>query len=210
MTTTPKKINQLVKDFYPTISSEEPFYVPIKPERYAKDNDCFLNVEEKVRRDGGTQVIGWAIWYWEGVLIEAEFHSIWKSPEGEYIDITPNEELMISGKVLFLPDPKRNYEGLRVDNVRKLLTDNFLMKAAIEVIDAKFALVSSIQKPHVHKFLIEGQKSEDYRNFSFYEQALQTMFMKGGNKNSPCFCGSGKKIKTCCYKKITKLCNKYS
>jgi hypothetical protein len=62
---------------------------------------CHLNVEHCVKTHGGSGVTGWMIWDQNPAFAESEFHSVWKSPAGELIDITPR----IDGEevVTFLP-----------------------------------------------------------------------------------------------------------
>jgi hypothetical protein len=57
-------------------------------------------------------VLGWCIWEWPGILLNAEFHACWLSPEGEIIDITPKPDG--EKTVLFLPDPALKFEGERI------------------------------------------------------------------------------------------------
>ena len=53
--------------------------------------ECFPNVEKMVQEYGGQQVNGRAIWQWDNKLVEAEAHAVWKSPDGQLIDITPHD-----------------------------------------------------------------------------------------------------------------------
>ena len=69
---------------------ETPVYVKVIVESGTDVNDCFINVENKIKRDGGKVQYGWVIWYLPGILMEAEFHAIWISPKGESIDISPH------------------------------------------------------------------------------------------------------------------------
>ena len=69
------------------VSDEEPKYVPVRSESWAKLDECFNNIEEKVKRDNGERVLGWGIWLRPTVLVEAEFHSVWKSPAGREPDL---------------------------------------------------------------------------------------------------------------------------
>ena len=43
--------------------------------------------------------MGWRIWEWYGVMIEAEFHTIWESSDGILHDITPAPQEI--GRTLF-------------------------------------------------------------------------------------------------------------
>jgi hypothetical protein len=90
-------------------------------------NECFSLVEEQIREKSGSMIVGWAIWERPGVFIEAEFHAVWESPEGEFIDLSPRP--LLFQHVLFLPDPSRKYEGRQVDNIRKpLVRDNDVVR----------------------------------------------------------------------------------
>jgi hypothetical protein len=53
------------------------------------------------------------------VMIEAEFHWVWRTKDSRLIDVTP-KQISVS-RILFLPDPSRKYEGVQVDNIRKPL-----------------------------------------------------------------------------------------
>lgn len=53
-------------------------------------------------------------------MIEAEFHCIWESPEGELFDITP--KMYETENIVFLPDPTKSFTGRQVDNIRKSIS----------------------------------------------------------------------------------------
>jgi len=65
------------------------------------------------------------------VFIEAEFHCVWESPDGLQIDVTPKQ--IPFRKVLFLPDPKRTYEGFQIDNIRMALRPDSEIQRFIEL-----------------------------------------------------------------------------
>jgi hypothetical protein len=94
-------------------------------------DECFHVVKQHVAINGGRQVFGWSIWEWPGVFLEAEFHSVWETPHGVLIDITPKQ--MLFDSITFLLDPKKHYEGHQVDNVRKPLINSLLVRRFIEV-----------------------------------------------------------------------------
>ncbi|GAA4307638.1 hypothetical protein [Nibribacter koreensis] len=105
-------------------SEYEPEQVPIFVEPYSKPNNCFLNVEEKVKRDGGNVHYGWTIHKSE-ILYEGERHAVWESPDGDLIDITPNESS--SNQRMFVSDNNFIFDGQLVDNIRVNITDNPLV-----------------------------------------------------------------------------------
>jgi hypothetical protein len=97
----------------------DPIYVPIEPDDQAKQDSCFPNVEQHVRANGGACVVGWAIWEWNPIFIEAEFHAIWRAPDGRLSDITPKMKRM--PRILFLEDHNRQVSQGQVNNKRRSL-----------------------------------------------------------------------------------------
>lgn len=69
---------------------------------------CHLNVAHRVKHHGGERVSGWMIWT-SIHFTEAEFHSVWRSPSGELVDVTPR----VDGEqiILFVPDPNTKFEA---------------------------------------------------------------------------------------------------
>ena len=108
-----------------------PEFVDVSAELGCEMADCFANVGRKVNRDGGSIRVGWAIWEWPGVFIEAEHHAVYEPPAGSpLIDITPGSGGIT--KRLFLRDDNASYdfehEGVRRDNVRLALADDPLIE----------------------------------------------------------------------------------
>lgn len=102
-----------------------PIYLTIKPESYAQINECVPAVQQKICNDGGEIVYGWALWLHPMFkIIEAEFHSVWRSPDNELIDVTPKPSELSIGRILFLPDPNLRYEGIQINNVRVNISSN--------------------------------------------------------------------------------------
>ncbi len=60
-----------------------------------KENNCHINVQELVERIGGECVFGWLLernskLFRKGIYIWS-FHSIWKTPEEKYVDVTQGD-----------------------------------------------------------------------------------------------------------------------
>ena len=55
-------------------------------------------------------------------MVEAEFHCVWASPEGDLIDLSPKIEK--GDAIIFVPDPNAKYTGVQIENIRKPLTNN--------------------------------------------------------------------------------------
>ncbi|MCR6496278.1 hypothetical protein LJB71_08640 [Thermomonas sp. S9] len=116
-TTTPGEISRPIKRLIEkVVPGGNGIYLPVNPEAGAVVNECFPNVQAKLERDGGQMLCGWQVWEWPHVLVEAEFHAVWKSPAGALVDITPKAQN--ETHILFVPDPRLSYQGLAKDNVR--------------------------------------------------------------------------------------------
>ncbi|MFT6908731.1 MAG: hypothetical protein ACJAS1_005435 [Oleiphilaceae bacterium] len=101
----PEKDDHFLRKLIDKIGLEaEPVIVKIMPSPEARISECFPNVDYKVDQDGGVRVIGWQIWKTKN-LIEAEFHSVWKTDEKELVDITPR--IVPLTEILFIEDCNR-------------------------------------------------------------------------------------------------------
>ena len=137
---TPDSIDKNVNDLIRKVGTKtSPIYLDVEPESYSRVGECLPAVEEKIRRDGGTRVLGWQIWK-TAILAEAEFHAVWKSPEEKLMDITPKP--IPVPRILFLPDPRAKYVGAQVDNVRINIPGNRLVDDLIAIAQARFRLLN--------------------------------------------------------------------
>ena len=131
--TTPKTIHEGVIRLCAKIgTTQTPVFIPAaKPESGFLPLYCFENSQAKAENSGGTVVLGWTIWEYPCVMIEGEFHAVWRSPDGDLVDVTPR--LDGEERILFVPDPAQRYEGLMVDNIRMSLSAD---PAVLELIAA--------------------------------------------------------------------------
>jgi len=68
--------------------------------------NCHINNMVQCKLRGGSIQFGWVLWEDKRTdSVEAEFHSVWKNPKGELIDITPRQDN--EKKILFITDPNR-------------------------------------------------------------------------------------------------------
>lgn len=118
--TTPKAIDEPVLDFVREYVAVDgcPLFVPVNPSEDALELDCFSNVERQIERAGGGRRHGWAIWVHGKSMIEAEFHTVWVSPDGRLIDITPHD---VEHRIAFVSEPTLRYNNKQVPNRRKML-----------------------------------------------------------------------------------------
>ena len=185
----------------------QPKYLPCKPDMNALVNECFPNVERKVKSDGGKSVLGWQIWK-TPLLVEAELHAVWQSPDGDLTDITPKSFPL--NRILFVYDESAIYIGKQVNNIRINITGNQLVDDFIALNNVIFRIENKGERAFQHMLKLSGTEAKAYDQLKKLGALLEWLVLQGMNRKSPCFCGSGKKHKYCHGKKISKLLVKYN
>ena len=108
--TTPRTISPNIRRLCAELSpGQTPMFVRVEPSAEATHGNCVFNVPPHIEQFGGRMILGWCIWEWPGILLNAEFHACWLSPEEELIDITPKPDR--ERTILFLPDPLLKFDG---------------------------------------------------------------------------------------------------
>ena len=118
----------------------KPIYIDVLSDTGAPTNECFHLVEERARREGGSRLIGWALWEMPGLYAEAEYHAIWQAPDGRYLDISP--KLEPTAKVLFLPIPGAEYNDLQKDNVRRAISKDPYVQLFLQCFERRFEIMN--------------------------------------------------------------------
>jgi len=182
----------------------EPLYVDVKPLADAREDDCFPLVQQQVRSFGGQSVIGWSLWEFPTLFFEAEFHCVWRQADGNLVDVAPKRA--DCARVFFLPDGRRHYEGMQVNNIRRPLRQEPALLAYFASFDSEFDLLNRGARAQEHgEITLEGAEAIEHheiidkREAAFFE--LAPLFPKIGPYH-PCPCGSGRKVKWC-HKEIT-------
>ena len=192
--TTPEKITDKILELCNTVvPGATPEYIPVQIQTWSRPMECFPNVQHLIRDQGGTQVNGWAIWQWANILIEAEAHSIWKSPEGKLIDITPHDNG--ETEILFLQDSTMVYNGISIGNIRRALTNSPLVAEFITLSEHVEAIMCSY-KPGTAVPLLELQRR--LMPLSERRAVIMETFKQEVGPNAFCPCQSGLKYKKCC------------
>jgi len=200
---TPLAISEPILDLCRSIcGSEDPVYVEHSPESYAQVNECFPAMDRKVQECGGKVHYGWQLWEWPNVLLEAEFHAVWLSPENKLLDITPKPFKV--EKILFLPDRSMRYEGKQIDNKRVPLSNNPITRDFIGICEAIFRIQNKGDRAHQLAVSFEGDEAQLHQWLQGMKLLTLEMLESGLNRNSPCPCNSGKKYKSCHGKKLEK------
>ncbi|MCM3240706.1 hypothetical protein M3589_23915 [Heyndrickxia oleronia] len=196
----PKLHDEKVKELLDRIKSKyKAIYLPVRVESFALINECFPNVEKKIAKDGGNIVYGWQIW--KGNLIcEAEFHAVWRSNEGNLIDITPKVSKV--EQILFIQDDNVIYNGSQVDNIRINCTKNVLVNDIIDIHESLFKIRNRGERKFSYEIKLGRMEAQVYKELEEININLQKYIYQGGEINTPCFCENGDKYNYSeCHKK---------
>lgn len=193
-TTTPARVDHAVRRLIDTVApGGRPHYLEVTPEPGATVNGCFSNVRAKSARHGGRMLCGWQLWEWPRVLVEAEFHAVWLSPQDEMVEITPKPHG--ESAILFVPDEQHGYDGQVVDNVRMALHEDQLIEHFIRVSRAIVqVMVGSGRTSRQARTWIPAEQIAPLRQAQrFLGQAIHS----GLREHDPCLCGSGSRYRRC-------------
>jgi hypothetical protein len=192
----PEKIDHRIASLIEEIGvSEEPLYIDVTPEPYAEVKECFSAVNRKVGKDGGSRQLGWQIWQIPDIMIEAEFHAVWKSPKGKLVDITPKSKPI--NRILFVPDCNSKYDGSQRNNIRLNLSGNRLVDDFIRTSDAIHRLMNKGQRAYMREIDLSDDEALTYQSLLDIKKMILQMAVAGKSINALCICGSGKKYRFC-------------
>lgn len=191
----PTETDRFVEKLLAKIGSEyEPEQVCVIIEPYAKIHNCYPNVDEKVKRDGGNVHYGWAI-YQSDILCEAERHAVWENEDGDLIDITPRE--IDFKQIMFVSANDFVYTGQLVDNIRINITDNPLVDDFIMVCENLEKLYSYGERINDEQLIMPPPVAKIINEYENLKAAYLTYIRSGGRPNSKCLCGGPKNYKNC-------------
>src|SRR5687768_17430607 len=102
----PTEINENTKKLIAlTKSPHTPVILRIQPGEFKEYGNCFFNVADKVKKDGGSVCYGWAILH-DMMIYDAEAHAVWRNSSGEFVDITPRNSSFCGETIMFVPDDR--------------------------------------------------------------------------------------------------------
>lgn len=192
--TTPSHITRAVRRLIDRLTPNgQATYLAVEPEADARISECFPNVQAKIARAGGRMLCGWQLWEWPHVMIEAEFHAVWLSPDGAMVDITPKPHG--ESRILFVPDPRRDYAGVAVDNVRLPLRDDQLIRHFIRVAELKTIVMNRGER--AEQYGVVSVSRDEIEPLLMAQDFLGTSLLSGLREHDPCLCGKGGKYKRC-------------
>lgn len=188
-------IQALCADLCP---GQEPTYVDVVELPDAPPNECFPLVAGHVEKWGGALVVGWSIWELPGLFVEAEFHSVWRSPDGELIDITPKRTR--SARIYFVEDLVRSYDQVQVNNFRRPLSADPVLLRYLRIFDERFEIINRGERENEQAVTLSTEEFARFESLGNegYETFLQLRAqLPRIGPYSPCPCGSGRKVKWC-------------
>jgi hypothetical protein len=169
----------------------EPGFVPVMPLPlpWASMHECYFNVADMVRQEGGEAQYGWLIWEWPGVMLHAEFHCVWRT-EGGLLDITPLPDGEES--ILFLPHPTKTYEGFPVVSERvALVNDKQVRKFVAAHQEMERLRVSTITEPLTKRagpvafplYRLSSEDTEQYQQMEALATRLQAKMLSRSKRS---------------------------
>lgn len=196
---TPATLSSSIISLCRELTSTLPIYIDVQPISGSAQNECFQIVDEVVRSQGGGRVLGWSIWEWPSLFVEAEFHAVLERQDGRLLDVTPKAHP--TARILFLRDDAREYNGRQVNNVRRPVSKHSAVTAFVQAADAEFDLTNrgdrALQHGAIH---LEGAEASEFAAIQSKKRASfdQLLALKPRiGPYDPCLCGSGQKVKWC-------------
>lgn len=196
---TPKPDSENAKLLAKSITSD-PILIRVEvisEEKYLANN-CFYNVQDKIKRCSGEIVYGWQIWEHK-FFIEAEFHAVWKN-RNTLIDITSKEE----SEILFFEDKKRKFKGFNIDNIRLNFSGNPIVDDYIKANEILFMIENYGENRFLHDStkptILNIPKSLVLIRRTLIENiipSLSKFILLGGTQDSICFCGRNLPYHSC-------------
>lgn len=185
--TTPQKVSdKIIELCNKAVPEAEPVYVPVKAAVWSRLHECFLNVQQMVREEGGQQVNGWVVWQWANIAVTLEAHAVWESPERKLVDITPHD--CGEGEILFLRDDAVVYSGKPIGSIRQALTTSPLVAELIELMNERDRILCAAP----------GRLCKMPKSLLIRIRQIQETLHREVGRNDPCPCQSGLKYKKCC------------
>jgi len=199
-----KEVQKLLKKLN---ASHEPDYLKVTPEPNAEAKDCFIVVQEKVKKDGGRMIMGWQIWKGKH-LIEAECHAVWEDKNEELHDLTPKEFNV--DKIIFVEDEKLVYEDKQIDNLRLNTTNNELVDDLIEVCQAIYRFDNKGVRATLYDLssVLSAEQFKHKEYLMMLKEFINVILARNGNRKSLCPCQSGDKFRECHGKELRKRIQK--
>ncbi|MGL1892597.1 MAG: hypothetical protein OCD02_13290 [Spirochaetaceae bacterium] len=203
----PNRINRNIKKLIKKINIESKTeYITVETEILSDNEDCFMNVKNKIKRDGGDIKYGWQI-VEDPFYLEAKYYCIWESPNGKLFDISPRSKGF--KKTLFVHDRDNintgiNTRSIRINTSKNPLVDDFLIM---------FNTIESITNSYnIKNNIVVSSSSTNYNDLYHYlmkaKGFLSIMIISSESDLSMnCYCGSGISYEQCHRPELLHICS---
>jgi hypothetical protein len=191
----PIEITATVQQLIDRIGSEYVHeIIAVQPDPAAKPGNSYTNVQEKVAKQGGNMIYGWAVWL-DDFICEAEHYAVWEDEDGTLIDITPRQPH--ADKLLFVPDDRYTYEGKYISSMR-VGTDSNPLVAHLILLSEMTAFIrqfaTRIDDENINFNTYTGNM---YKHYDALRENLRLYLKEGGKMGTPCYCKSSKPYSKC-------------
>lgn len=157
---------------------ESPQLIPHSPIDGYSLHECHSNVSKHVSMHGGKEIVGWVIWNNLNLFLEAEQHAVWENPQGQLIDITPDECNFDTH--LFIPDSRVSFAGYSSDNLRFSLSDNPLVAEYISLKERIYSITLAGTRVGEKKTVeLSSEESMLYYRLQILEQIFAHEYLHG-------------------------------
>lgn len=198
----PKEINAAVRAFSEELAGHRrAVAITLNPLPDAEALDCFSVVERVTADQAGERVLGWRIWENPGFWLEAEFHAVWRRPDGSLVDLTPVEAHF--ERMVFVEDAAASYDGRQVNNRFWPLSGHPAIGRHVAAQAQHFEFMNRGARADQHgpikipaAELPELESIENRAQEALLRLAEARTWTSG--RNDRCPCNSGRKYKKCC------------
>jgi hypothetical protein len=198
-----KQINALADKMHIEYEFE---IIPVQLEIFSKERQCYSNVKEKIKRDGGKIHYGWSVHFTEDIIVEAERHAVWENDDEDLICITPHPDNF--KEVIFLSDNKPVDPKLQIDNIRMNITNDPLVDDWIYLADAVGQIYYSYtNRIDDERILIDTPVANVISQIEEQRELVMELIRRGKKERSKCYCTKGvyeKRNYLTCHSKILK------
>ncbi len=156
---------------------DSPLVLEVLPRSDAAKHACFDNAANHVAEHGGSIQHGWLIWEWTGILLEADFHAVWRRPDSSLLDVSVNNDN--ATRVLFAPDRTRQFNSKMVPAVMRPLGRNPLIRTYISM---RGRFEAAVSDRYQHQLRQEIVLTDDLRLLDrrIHESGIQLLKLRDG------------------------------
>ncbi|MEA2206526.1 MAG: hypothetical protein QOE77_3302 [Blastocatellia bacterium] len=162
-------------------------------------NKCTLNVRQYLVDHPGTMLLGWDVAVWDHVLLDCIGHAVVET-DGDILCVSPSKYGETS--LLFVPDERIRFDFdnpmARMPSKQIALTHKPEVQRFIDIAATESAI--KIKYPvSAGQIAIRGEDAINLQELAREKQPLLLrILLSTTSPGGACFCGSGKKFRTCC------------